>query len=123
MVARVCAAPTPADWMKSPLRNTWISDPLALDSAFQMASLWCFEQHGTVSLPSYAASYRQYRQRFPQEGCTVALVVTGAGPRKMIGDFTFLDDKKAVIARLTGFEAVMDASLNRAFKPDYQTSN
>ena len=28
-------------WMESPLRNSWLFDPLALDSAFQMASLWC----------------------------------------------------------------------------------
>ena len=123
MVARVSAAPSPADWIKSPLRNSWIADPLVLDSAFQMASLWCFEQHRTVSLPSYAASYRQYHQRFPGKGCTVALEITDSSRHKMRGDFTFLDDRNGVIARLTGFEAVMDASLNRAFKPDFETSN
>jgi hypothetical protein len=123
MVARVSAAPSPLDWMKIPLRNTWISDPLVLDSAFQMASLWCFEHHQTVSLPSYAAAYRQYQERFPGQGCTVVMEVTGASARKMHGDFTFLDENQSVVARLSGFEAIMDSSLNRAFKPDYQTSN
>jgi len=37
---------------------------------------------------------------------------------KMRGDFTFLDADSRVIARLTGYEAVMDPLLNRAFKPD-----
>ena len=93
------------------------------DSAFQMASLWCFEHHQAVSLPSYAAAYRQYHERFPRQGCTVVLEVAGASARKMRGDFTFLGENNSVIARLSGFEAIMDSSLNRAFKPDYQTSN
>jgi len=36
----------------------------------------------------------------------------------MRGDFTFLDAESQVIARLVGYEAVMDPLLNRAFKPD-----
>jgi hypothetical protein len=35
----------------------------------------------------------------------------------MRGDFTFLDANGAVVARLAGYEAVMDPLLNRAFKP------
>ena len=35
----------------------------------------------------------------------------------MRGDFTFLDANSAVVARLAGYEAVMDPLLNRAFKP------
>ena len=123
MVAKVTAAPSPTSWIKTPLRNTWIADPLILDSAFQMASLWCYEQHRMVSLPSYAASYRQYHQSFPGKGCTVALEITDSSAHKMKGDFTFLDEREGIIARLTGFEAVMDASLNQAFKPDFETSN
>jgi hypothetical protein len=53
----------------------------------------------------------------------VVLEVTGASAHKMSGDFTFLDENQSVVARLSGFEAIMDSSLNRAFKPDYQTSN
>jgi hypothetical protein len=34
----------------------------------------------------------------------------------MLGDFTFLDIHRAVIARLTGCEVVMDTSLTMAFK-------
>jgi NAD(P)-dependent dehydrogenase (short-subunit alcohol dehydrogenase family) len=118
MVAEAAGAPAPERWLKSPLRNGWLCDPLVLDSAFQMASLWCFERRGCVSLPGHAQSYRQFRPAFPAEGALVVLEVREASGRKMRGDFTFLDAEGVVIARLNGFEAVMDESLNRAFKPD-----
>ncbi|MFO7708795.1 MAG: SDR family oxidoreductase, partial [Desulfobacterales bacterium] len=118
MVADASGAPAPAQWMASPLRNSWLADPLVLDAAFQMASLWCYEQHGCVSLPSHAASYRQYRPAFPSEQITVVLEVRAATEKKMRGDFTFLDSKGEVVARMSGCEAVMDPLLNHAFKPD-----
>jgi NAD(P)-dependent dehydrogenase (short-subunit alcohol dehydrogenase family) len=116
MVARISAAPSPAKWMKEPLRTKWIGDPLILDSAFQMAIIWCFEEKSAVSLPSYSASYRQYRTVFPADGVTAVLEVKEASGSKMKGDFTFLDSDGVVVARLTGYEAVMNASLSRAFK-------
>jgi len=118
MVADVIGAPDPAQWIAVPPRNSWLCDPLVLDSAFQMASLWCFEQRGCVSLPVHAASYRQFRTAFPAKGIKVALEVREVTENKMRGDFTFLDADGRVIARLTGYEAVMDPLLNRAFKPD-----
>jgi hypothetical protein len=120
MVADVTGAPAPVQWIAAPLRNSWLCDPLVLDSAFQMASLWCYEQHGCVSLPSRAASYRQFRPAFPTEGVKVVLEVRDATPKKMRGDFTFLDAESQVIAKLVGYEAIMDPLLNRAFKPDLQ---
>ena len=35
---------------------------------------------------------------------------------KMKGDFTFIDVDDVVVAQLTGYEAVMDPSLSKAFK-------
>jgi NAD(P)-dependent dehydrogenase (short-subunit alcohol dehydrogenase family)/acyl carrier protein len=116
MVARISAAPSPAKWMKEPLRTKWIGDPLMLDSAFQMALIWCFEENSAVSLPSYSASYRQYRTVFPADGVTAVLEVKETSSSKMKGDFTFLDSDGVVVAQLTGYEAVIDASLSRAFK-------
>jgi hypothetical protein len=114
--ARIAAAPPPARWMTAPLRSRWIADPLVLDSAFQMAIVWCKENFGKVSLPSYAASYRQYTRRFPKEGVSAVLEVQTCDERKMVGDFTFLDPKKHVVARLNGYEAIMDPLLADAFK-------
>ena len=119
MIARIQSASSPAKWMKNPIRKRWVGDPLVLDSAFQMASLWCFENLGHVSLPVYSAAYRQYRDKFPDELITAVLEVTHCSEHKMKGDFTFLDSGRRIIARLSGFEAVVDESLQKAFKPGY----
>ena len=116
MTAQISAAPSPEQWLTDPLRSRWIGDPLVLDSAFQMAIVWCFEEKGVVSLPSYSASYRQYSNNFPSEGVKAVLEVKEVTDHKMRGDFTFLDPDNVVVARLTGYEAVMDDSLFKAFK-------
>ena len=118
MVAKIVAAPPPEVWMSKPFRSTWIGDPMVLDSAFQMATIWCYEQFGMVSLPSYAARYRQYQARFPSEGVTAVLEVSGATGNKMQGDFTFVDSDDKIVARMIGYKAVMDESLFKAFKPE-----
>ncbi|MEE4604749.1 MAG: SDR family oxidoreductase [Desulfobacteraceae bacterium] len=119
MVARLSAAPGPRQWMSSPLRDRWIADPLVLDSAFQMAIVWCYEEKRTVSLPSSVTSYRQYRHQFPTEGVTAVLEVSEIADHKMRGDFTFSDSNGEIVARLTGYQAIVDASLLKAFKPRY----
>jgi acyl transferase domain-containing protein/NAD(P)-dependent dehydrogenase (short-subunit alcohol dehydrogenase family) len=116
VAARISSAPSPAEWMTDPLRSRWIADPLVLDCACQMAIIWCFEERKTLSLPSYSASYRQYRDAFPTDGVTAVLEVKDVTDHKMTGDFTFLDSEDVVVARLTGYEAVMDESLFKAFK-------
>ncbi|MDY6793053.1 MAG: SDR family NAD(P)-dependent oxidoreductase [Thermodesulfobacteriota bacterium] len=122
IIAEISSAPSPEKWMVDPLRNSWIADPLVLDSAFQMAIIWCYDEMGKVSLPSYLASYRQYCDRFPAKGITAILKVHKATDHIMRGDFTFLDPDNVIIAKLTGYEAVFDASLYKAFKPQ-PTSN
>jgi hypothetical protein len=81
-----------------------------------MAIVWCFEQTGKVSLPTYFSTYRQYRNSFPKEAVTVVMEVNNADEKKMNSDFTFLDNNGRVIARLAGYEAVMDKGLLHAFK-------
>jgi acyl transferase domain-containing protein/NAD(P)-dependent dehydrogenase (short-subunit alcohol dehydrogenase family) len=122
MVAHISPAPAPHQWISTPLRNQWIGDPLVLDSAFQMATVWCYEEKGIVSLPSYAASYRQYCSQFPLDGVTAVLEIKEATSRKMRGDFTFLDSNDEIVASLSGFEAFLDPSLLKAFKPQYKAS-
>ena len=116
MVAEIAPAPAPSDWMKEPMRSRWLTDPLVLDSAFQMAIVWCFEEKGKVSLPTYFSTYRQYRSAFPKDAVTVVMELTTADNKKMKSDFTFLDKNRNVIARLSGYEAVMDKGLMDAFK-------
>jgi hypothetical protein len=117
MIARMRSAPAPHKWISEPLRSGWLTDPLVLDSAFQMATIWCFEQCGVVSLPAYCDSYRQYQQVFPSDGITAVMEVTDTAAHKMCANFIFYDDAKRILATLDGYEAIMDAFLYRAFKP------
>jgi len=115
IMAEVATAPSPVKWIAQPLRSRWIADPLVLDSAFQLAIIWCYETQGKVSLPSYAACYRQYRHRFPEDGVRAVLEVHQVTTHKMTGDFTFIDKNNEIIAKLNGYEAIMDAELQKAF--------
>jgi acyl transferase domain-containing protein len=117
MRAEITTAPAPSQWILNPSRNHWIADPLIMDGAFQMASLWCYEHSGKVSLPSYFATYRQYCRRFPAGNLQSVMLVTDVSRHKMIGDFFFLGAKQEVLAAISGFEAVMDDQLMQAFKP------
>ncbi|MBW2538278.1 MAG: SDR family NAD(P)-dependent oxidoreductase [Deltaproteobacteria bacterium] len=117
MVARISTAPAPAKWMNEPLRSKWIGDPLVLDCAFQMAIIWTFEKKGLASLPSYYASYRQYCDSFPAEGVTAVMEVQETARHKIRCDYTFLNQDNTVVARIEGYEAIMDPSLLKAFKP------
>jgi hypothetical protein len=88
-----------------------------MDGAFQMASLWCHEQCGKVSLPSYFESYRQYCRRFPEGALEAILTIRRLARHKVSGDFFFLGPDQQVLATIRGFEAVMDDQLIQAFKP------
>jgi hypothetical protein len=118
MVARTLPAPQPDKWITNPHRSRWLGDPLVLDCAFQVATLWCYEETGKPSLPTYAKSYRQFRPNFPDEDITIVFEVKELTDHKVEGDFTFLDSNDVVIAGITGYEAVMDESLIKAFKPE-----
>ncbi|BBO80000.1 hypothetical protein DSCO28_05660 [Desulfosarcina ovata subsp. sediminis] len=116
MTARLVAAPKPEAWMQDPIHERWTADPMVLDGAFQMAIVWCFEQTGKVCLPSYARAYRQYRSVFPSSGVSTVMQVTAHHSRKMVADFTFLDEDNQVVATLSGYEATIDQALMHAFK-------
>lgn len=116
ITARATTAPSPSEWIKSPLRKKWVADPLVLDSAFQLASAWCYMNYGKVSLPSFAGQYAQYVDRFPAESVEIAMNMRSVSGSRMTADFMFSSQTGDVIAEIRGFESVMDLSLNQAFK-------
>ncbi len=115
MIARVNAAPSPAEWMAEPLRSNWITDPLALDAAFQMAILWCNEEIGQVCLPSRMGRYRQYAA-FPAAGVTLAMQVRKRARHSMTADFAVVDANNRLVAKLDDCEFTADAALRDAFR-------
>jgi hypothetical protein len=115
--ALVKAAPVPSTWVKQPLRNIWITDPLVIDCAFQLMILWSFERFGSGSLPSFAGRYRQFQENFPRNGAQIVIRVTGEREHGATADMEFLDRSNGkLIARLEGYECVIDPSLELAFR-------
>ncbi len=114
IIGDVTPAP-PSAWMRQPLRSSWITNPLAIDASFQLMILWCFEMHGVGSLPTSVASYRQYAKTFPPSHTNVAARVVHAGEHSAEAAIDFLDSSGRVIASMTGYECVMDATLKTAF--------
>ena len=117
IAAMVKGAPTPSSWIRQPLRSAWLTDPLIIDSAFQLMILWSFERFGAGSLPCFAGRYRQFQETFPEEGVQVVIRVTAEREHGATADMEFLDRNSGkLVARLEGYECVIDPSLERAFQ-------
>ncbi len=116
IVAAVRTSPAPVEWVSRPLRQRWLADPLALDCAFQLMILWSFERHGAGCLPCYAVRYRQFRRAFPADGVLVVARVTRDTETQVVADIDFLDAGDRLVARLEGYEAVIDPNLRQAFQ-------
>ena len=115
IVANVNSAPPPTAWMKQPIRSSWLTDPLVLDSAFQMMILWSFEQQGIGSLPTAIAHYRQYSRKYPKDGAKVIADVIEHTDHRANASIEFIDNKGQLIALMEGYECVRDGSLKSAF--------
>jgi hypothetical protein len=110
-------APLPTEWIRQPLRNSWLADPLALDSSFQLMILWSFERYKSGSLPVFAGRYRQYLDRFPESGVEIRIRITRQSASKAAAEIDFVDPVSgALIARIEDYECVIDASLNASFQ-------
>jgi acyl transferase domain-containing protein/acyl carrier protein len=116
IVAAVRIAPAPDEWIRRPLRQRWLADPLALDSSFQLLILWTLEKYGALNLPCFAARYRQYRRTFPADGVRALVRVTKHSDLHAVADIDYHDAAGQLVARIEGYECVMDASLQRAFR-------
>jgi len=117
IAALVKSAPKPSVWIKSPIRSNWLTDPLVMDSAFQLMILWSFEHFGAGSLPCFAARYRQYQGNFPKEGAEVIIRIVSEHKHSATSDMEFIDRNSGkLIARLEGYECIIDPSLEGAFQ-------
>ena len=116
IVAWSATAPAPSAWIDRPPRQAWLSDPLALDAAFQMLVVWSVDRLGVCSLPTYLGRYRQYRRAFPPGPIRIAARITHAGAHRARADVAFLAADGGLIAQINDCECVLDASLNQAFR-------
>jgi NAD(P)-dependent dehydrogenase (short-subunit alcohol dehydrogenase family) len=116
IAAWVSTSPPPASWMERPFRQTWLTDPLAIDAAFQLLVLWTRKRLGSSSLPTGVGAYRQFRKAFPAEGVRVLAAVRQHSGHRAVADIEFLDTQAHPVARIESYECVIDASLNQAFR-------
>jgi len=107
--------------MNQPIRSSWLTDPLILDSAFQMMILWSFEEKGIASLPTAITSYRQYQRSYPKDGAKIIAVVNEQTDHRANAAIEFIDRKGQLIALMDGYECVRDSSLQIAFKENSLT--
>jgi acyl transferase domain-containing protein/acyl carrier protein len=116
IAAWVSTSPPPASWIERPLRQCWLTDPLAIDAAFQVLVLWTAERLGSNSLPTAIGSYHQFRRSFPTEGVRVLAAVREFSEHRAVADIEFLDAQGQPVAWIESYECVIDSSLNQAFR-------
>jgi hypothetical protein len=122
IVGRVRTSPPPSEWLQRPLRSRWLTDPLAIDCAFQLVVLWTRDQLGASSLPTAVGRYRQFRPDFGAGGVRVVAEILQAADARAVAEIEFVDDRGELIARLESYECVVDASLGQAFRRNRLTA-
>ncbi len=111
----VATSPPPSEWVERPLRSRWLTDPLAIDCAFQLVVLWCREHLGANSLPTAIARYRQFRPGFGEGSVRIVAEIRQASDARAVADIEFVDVRGDLVARLDAYECVVDQTLNQAF--------
>jgi malonyl CoA-acyl carrier protein transacylase len=121
IVGVIRAGSVPSTWLRQPLRQHWLSEPLVIDGSFQLLILWSRDQHGAGNLPCHVRRYRQYRRAFPTREVRVAIAIDRATDLHALADIDYLDGEGKLIARIEGYECVIDPTLERAFKRNILT--
>ena len=116
MAGLVKSAPAPKQWIRNPLRPTWMSDPLALDSSFQMLILWSWEHRRSGSLPCAIGRFRQFAAAFPKAGSRVIVRIDSGKAPVVTATLQFLDPQGKLLALVEGYECVLDQGLGEAFR-------
>jgi NAD(P)-dependent dehydrogenase (short-subunit alcohol dehydrogenase family)/acyl carrier protein len=116
IVAQCRTAPTPATWLRQPLRGAWIADPLLIDAAFQMMILWGFAERQAGCLPCFVGKYRQYRRSFPAGPVRIQVRVKQTTGSLVKADIEFVDPAGDLLAEICDHESVIDENLNRSFR-------
>jgi acyl transferase domain-containing protein/NAD(P)-dependent dehydrogenase (short-subunit alcohol dehydrogenase family)/acyl carrier protein len=101
-------SPPPTAWMQNPVRGSWISDPLAVDAAFQLLSIWSYQRHRAASLPVFAGRFRQYRKSFPQDGVLIAARITHDVGATLSAPLEFNESDGPRVSKITHAEQVKE---------------
>jgi len=116
LVAHCRVAPPPGEWMHEPVRSRWIADPLVLDAGLQAMIVWTSDRVGEASLPSRLTRYRQFVAAFPENGARIVISVRERNNGRVVSDIDWVGEDGSLLARLEGYESVVDSSLRPAFR-------
>jgi hypothetical protein len=114
---RADGADAPSFWFQSPLRNTWLLDPLRIDAVFQALILWSRKQRNTPCLPCAIDQLRCHQKLDPGVLETrIHIVETeGAIARARV---EILNRSGLPALTMEGASVIIDASLESAFQQD-----
>ena len=68
-----------------------------------------------ASLPTRIGRYRQFARTFPADGVRIVIRVDRETAHQADATIEFVDHRGRLVARIEGYECVIDASLNEAF--------
>ena len=105
-----------ANWFKEPKFVNWQSDPLMIDSAYQLMILWTTEALGAPSLPNFAQKYRQYVKNFDGQEVKISAKACKKGTSAATATIEFITSNGEVAAIIEGYECTINAALSNAFK-------
>ncbi len=108
--------PEPQDWLEHPPRRRWVTQPLGLDTGFQLMVLWSVLERGCGSLPTGFGSYRQF-QDFPKGEISVAIKLGAMGEHRAAAEIEWVSKEDgSLIAQMSEYSCVIDGSLTAAFR-------
>jgi hypothetical protein len=112
---RLNSAPSPSQWITKPTRTTWLTDPLLIDGVFQMMILWTQQKLDQPSLPTKIEHYQQFAERLPSSGVQCVCRIIKQTAHEITVNVELLDGFGSVVALMSGYHCVVDASLRDAF--------
>lgn len=104
------------EWFKEPKFVNWQSDPLMIDSAYQLMILWTTEALGAPSLPNFAKKYRQFVRSFNGQEVKILAKACKKGTSAATATIEFITSNGEVAAIIEGYECTINAALSNAFK-------
>ncbi|MFH0340929.1 MAG: SDR family NAD(P)-dependent oxidoreductase [Chromatiales bacterium] len=104
----------PSACLSGSLGNSWVLDPILLDSAPQLALIWAREKLGVSALPSGLRQLRRYKKRknIAEYNCYFQ-VDLASDDHSIITNVYFTDEDSQLAFSIEGLECICSLSLNR----------
>lgn len=116
---------TPADWIPQTDRSRWVIDPLALDSAFQLAAMVAWDRYRRAGTPVSLGQMIQLRQ-WPEGNVGVDIAFGEQSSDRFSASFAFFNDDgelvalaRDAVAELRQVDADADEGFNLDIKPEW----